>query len=296
MGEMMKKMTSVLFALGLVVILVGAIGTVLGTDIIAESDKDQSINTISHWGQLNNDSYNGMMGSKHYNNINEDYSNLEKLDVELLEEKVNDYINNIDENLEIADVFIFSDSDYYYSIVEKDTGMGAMELLVNPYTGSVYLEYGPNMMWNLKYGMMRNSNMMGFGGMMGYNNTSSHGGMMKNGNTIDYDRILNSQNTNGRWCDDYDNTNYKIGTEIKTNEISFNEAFNLGSVYINGQVEDVKLSESYHEFYGYFTFHVEYKGEASGMLSVNAFTGDVWFHDWHGNLIEIIGNHKDDEH
>jgi hypothetical protein len=28
-----------------------------------------------------------------------------------------------------------------------------MELLVNPYTKEVIPEYGPNMMWNLKYGM-----------------------------------------------------------------------------------------------------------------------------------------------
>jgi len=41
----------------------------------------------------------------------------------------------------------------FYAAVEADTGIGAFELLVNPYTGAVMPEPGPNMMWNTKYGM-----------------------------------------------------------------------------------------------------------------------------------------------
>jgi hypothetical protein len=43
--------------------------------------------------------------------------------------------------------------NFYAIIVEKYTGIGAFELLINPYTGVVSPELGPNMMWNIKYGM-----------------------------------------------------------------------------------------------------------------------------------------------
>ncbi len=38
-------------------------------------------------------------------------------------------------------------------------------------------------------------------------------------------------------------------------------------------------------FYGYFTFDFERNGKAVGMASVNAFTGQVWYHTWHGTFI-----------
>ena len=41
--------------------------------------------------------------------------------------------------------------NFYVQIYEKSTGIGAFELLIDKYTGSVYPEQGPNMMWNTKY-------------------------------------------------------------------------------------------------------------------------------------------------
>ncbi len=37
---------------------------------------------------------------------------------------------------------------------EKSSGIGAFEALIDPYTGTLYSEPGPNMMWNTRYGMM----------------------------------------------------------------------------------------------------------------------------------------------
>jgi hypothetical protein len=51
--------------------------------------------------------------------------------------------------------------NFYVLVKEKSTGLGAFELLINKYTGSIAPEIGPNMMWNTKYGMMS-------GGMMGW--------------------------------------------------------------------------------------------------------------------------------
>ena len=53
------------------------------------------------------------------------------------------------------------DNNAYARITEKSTGIGAMELLVDPASLVVFPEYGPNMMWNLKYGMMSGAGMMG---------------------------------------------------------------------------------------------------------------------------------------
>ena len=40
--------------------------------------------------------------------------------------------------------------------------------------------------------------------------------------------------------------------------------------------------------YGYYTIHtVDKDGNILGMLSVNGFSGDVWYHSWHGVFIDM---------
>jgi hypothetical protein len=66
--------------------------------------------------------------------------------------------------LQVREVMEFT-RNFYAIVEEPDTGKGAMELLVDRWTGLVGPEMGPNMMWNTKYGMMGGR---GMGGMMGY--------------------------------------------------------------------------------------------------------------------------------
>ena len=193
----------------------------------------------------------GMMGGYY----NQDTANGEKLELEVLEQNVNEYIGGFDEKLAVSDIFVFEDSDYYFSIVEEDTGLGAFELLVNPYTGDVYPEMGPGMMWNTKYDMHASSDygMMNGRGMMG---------------RYTYSDPAAVQNDNAQ-----------------RNEITFNEALGIAGDYLqNGYT----VSGEGHEFYGYYTFHTQLNGEEAGMMSVNGFTGDVWYHTWHGQLSEVI--------
>lgn len=63
--------------------------------------------------------------------------------------------------LALTEVMEFS-RNFYAEVEEESTGVHAFELLINRYTGQVYPEPGPNMMWNTKYGHMG-----GWGGMMG---------------------------------------------------------------------------------------------------------------------------------
>ena len=218
----------------------------------------------------------GMMGDGDYNMPNNSFdigggtmhgergtSNTgAKIDLEDLEHGVNSYIGEYEEELVNSDIFVFENSVYYFSIMEEDTGMGAMELLVNPYTGDIYPEFGPNMMWNLKYGMH------GSGGR----------GMMGRG-------MMGGRAGNDSFSAD----------DVERNAISIKDAQSAAAQYISGRADDTyTVSIEGHEFYGYYTFHLEQNGETVGMMSVNGFTGDVWYHDWHGTVEQVIDGHTDD--
>ncbi len=75
------------------------------------------------------------------------------LDLEAAENAVQNYLDEIGyEDLDIAELMEF-EHNVYAIVAEPDTGVGAMEILVDRETGAVGPEPGPNMMWNVKYGM-----------------------------------------------------------------------------------------------------------------------------------------------
>ncbi len=57
-----------------------------------------------------------------------------------------------DPNLVLGEVIQFSDH-FYANAVETDSGHAAFEFLIDPASGTVYPSPGPNMMWDLRYGM-----------------------------------------------------------------------------------------------------------------------------------------------
>jgi hypothetical protein len=68
------------------------------------------------------------------------------------------------------------------------------------------------------------------------------------------------------------------------------EAVKLAQAYLDQELPGM-IAEEPFPFYGYYTLHVMNDGGVHGMLSVNAYYGNVWFHDWHGQFIESIENH-----
>lgn len=68
-------------------------------------------------------------------------------------------------DLVVGEVMEF-ERNFYAIVKEKSTGIGAMEVLVDKWSGAVGPEPGPNMMWNTRYGMMGSGWGM-MGGMMG---------------------------------------------------------------------------------------------------------------------------------
>lgn len=252
----MKKITIVLVVIGALMVVAGVLGFILSEwpeDRLHYDSRLDGIDRGQVFKPYGRPGGGHMMGGRRYRYGYDEY---ELIDMDELIEEVEEYIDGYDADLVIGDVFVFEDSEYYFSILEEDTGRGAMELLVNQYTGRIFPEFGPNMMWNLKYGMHR------------------EGGMMQG----DY----------------FDVDDFNVHDVDIYNEISPEMAYNEGIEYLNRKNQELDLGDVYHEFYGYYTFHVEMEGVIAGMLSVNGFTGEVWYHDWHGTLIDVIDMHDED--
>ena len=84
-------------------------------------------------------------------------------------QSVQAYVDRIGNKDLIVDEVMEFQNNFYASVKEKSTGIGAFEVLIDKYAASVFPEYGPNMMWNTKYGMMA-------GGMMGNRGNRSFSG------------------------------------------------------------------------------------------------------------------------
>jgi hypothetical protein len=137
-----------------------------------------------------------------------------------------------------ADEVIEFTDNYYASIREKGTGIGAFEILIDRVTGKVVREPGPDMMWNAKYSVMRP-------GMMGFS---------------------------------------LIGSGPMT--VSGQQAQAIAQHWLDANHAGTKAN-SPDPFYGYYTVDFGTTGQLVGMLSVNGYTGQVWYHSWHGSFIEL---------
>lgn len=202
----------------------------------------------------------GMMGGNMMVNSNNPFFvAVDPLTVPEVTETLDAYLAALnDNNLEVDDVMIF-DNHAYAQIVEKDSGIGVMEVLVDPTTKAVYPEMGPNMMWNQKYGMMS-----GFGG---------YGmGMMMGG----FGNMMGGFGATG------------TSTEMT---VTPEQAVETAQTYLDTYFSETGLTADDHAdpFYGYYTLHVNRDGQTVGMLSVNGFTGQVFPHTWHGQLLEMSG-------
>lgn len=176
-----------------------------------------------------------------------------------------DYLSSLNNpDLGIKEVMEF-ERNFYITYYEKTTDVGAFEMLIwkeapssgmmggsmgmmsGGMMGSVIMpEPGPNMMWNTNYSPM--ANMMGQGMM---------GDMM------------------GR------STNRPTGEPMT---VSKEQAEKIAKNYLDryfpgSQPETITI------FYGYYTIDFEKDDKIVGMLSVNTYTGRVWYHSWHGAFL-----------
>jgi len=132
-------------------------------------------------------------------------------------------------------------------IKDPATGKGTIELLVDPVSQRAMLEFGPSMMWNTVYGMHALGGMRG--GMMG--------------------QLVPQEAPQGEMT----------VTPVQAAEAAQN--------YLAQAFPGRTASDEVETFPGYYTLHVLEDGEVVGMLSVNGYTGRVWYHQWHGALLEM---------
>ena len=67
--------------------------------------------------------------------------------------------------------------------------------------------------------------------------------------------------------------------------IGADEAKSIAGEYLTRVRGDGPFEFSVNEFYGYYTLDFKKNGMILGMVSVNAFTGQAWYHTWHGGFL-----------
>lgn len=121
--------------------------------------------------------------------------------------------------------------NFYASIIDRRTGQGVFELLIDRYSGATHLE-PQSMMWNSRYGMM--------------------------GAYRAADMIINQQ-----------------------------EALKIAQHFLETAYPGTNVSEIV-AYPGYYTIMTTLDGRHYGMLSVNGYSGEVWYHTWHGAFISEV--------
>ena len=167
-----------------------------------------------------------------------------------------------DPNLAIKEIMEFQ-YNFYVMFYEKDSGLGAFEMLIwkqapssemmngnmgmgggmmsgGIVAGEIVPEPGPNMMWNTKYSMMQ--------GMMGRRWQAGVSGQM---------------------------------------QVSEQDAKSIAETYLLRNFPGSHVEGITH-FYGYYTIDFQKDGKIVGMLSVNGYSGEVWYHSWHGAFIQEV--------
>lgn len=164
---------------------------------------------------------------------------VQPLTIDNVKKAAQDFVKSLDnQNLAVKDIMEF-EKNFYFIVYEKDTGMGAFEMLVwkdaqgMMVAGVMHPEPGPNMMWNSKYSMMQ------------------------------------------------------FAQPLKEMAITSDEAKSLAQKYLDANLSGTSV-EDVDQFYGYYTVHTEKDGKISGMLSVNGYTGQIWYHSWHGQFIQEL--------
>jgi hypothetical protein len=159
-----------------------------------------------------------------------------------------DYLQSLgNKDLAIDEIMEFQ-YNFYVAYYERSTGIGAFEMVIDK---------------------------PGYGGMM---------------STWGNQYIRPEQGPNMMW-----NTKYGImggGMVVLTNgvfpsnaTISADRARTYAHEYLDRYMPGIKVA-NVDPFYGYYTLDIEKNGVTYGMLSVNAYTGDVWYHTWHGAWIQ----------
>lgn len=185
---------------------------------------------VGGWGAgMRHSASSGMMGG-HFGGVSPSGNGVPVVDFVGARENAQAFAKELLPGLTVGEVMQF-DQQYYAELVEAD-GSLATEVLIDPVSGNVQIEFGPARMWNTRYGMM------------------------------------------GRG-----------GSDPRVNGA---EAQRIADEWLSGQAgADGLTAATADAFPGYFTLHTLRDGKIDGMLSVNATSGEVWYHSWHGAFVAM---------
>lgn len=195
-------------------------------------------------------------------------------------------------DLRLSEVIEFT-NHFYAAVEEESTSIYAFELLISKRTGNVFYEPGPNLMWNLKYGHMGHMEDMGMEGM-------GMAGMMGGWNWNIRNRGWNPEGMmgmmgKGRFGQpgpDWGNWPMGIGG-VGVEDLGFGAEMPISAEdarakaqrFLDLRLPGKRVSGEVDPFYGYYTIEVLAGDKIYGMLSVNGYSGLVWYHNWHGKFI-----------
>lgn len=285
-----------------------------GSDMMDDQDGQFGSDMMGNQDEMGGDMMGMMMGMG--SGMMGD-SDADPLSIEDAETAVSDYLATLDDsNLQLGEVMIF-DNQAYAQILDSETGIGAFEVVVDPVSHDVYPEPGPNMMWNSEFGMasgnfdMMSNGMMGDSMMgddsMGFDSMDSN---MMDDDSMD-DEMMGDDSMNfgsmngdsmgmgsmgnggmmGSMMSDEMIGGFAIAPGVEIS-VTADEAIEIAQQYLDKYQPDTTVDEAV-SFPGYYTLHIEQDGEITGMLSVNAYTGQVFTHQWHGDFIEMSeANHN----
>lgn len=149
--------------------------------------------------------------------------------------------------------------NFYVVVCEKSTNAGAFTFIIDKSTGVLNPETGPNISWNTKYtsnGYSANQNGYGYG--FGPGGEGEMGGAAYGGTSTAPTTLM---------------------------PITLSQATSNAQQYLNSYYQGSSMGNT-KTFYGYYALEATVNGSTYGILSVNGYTGQVWYHTWHGNFIQ----------
>ncbi len=69
--------------------------------------------------------------------------------------------------------------------------------------------------------------------------------------------------------------------------VSPEQAQEIAQQWLDQYLPGTSIAGEADAFYGYYTIHVMQGEQIYGMLSVHGYTGQVWYHTWHGDFVNM---------
>ena len=99
-------------------------------------------------------------------------------------------------------------------------------------------------------------------------------------------RVYQEPGPNMMWNTKYGHHN-RLDNPTTQMPIDSESAVMIAQEWLNNNFFGKRVEET-TVFYGYYTMDFSEKGQIFGMLSVNGYSGEVWYHSWHGDFISMI--------